>query len=87
MGPQELFEVLAVEDDASTDPMVRQPALADQGAHHVDRDAKHRRGLGDRAPSSVDGLPWHPVAPAARPLHADLWVALGHGFGYTYIAS
>lgn len=87
MGPQELFEVLAVEDDAAADPMVGQPALADQGAHHIDGDAEHRRGLGDRAPPSVDELPSHPVAPAAMPLHADLRVALGHGFGYTYIAS
>ena len=56
MGPEELFEVLAVEDDASADPMVGEAALADQGAHGVHGHAEHRRGVGDRAPPSVDGL-------------------------------
>jgi hypothetical protein len=55
MGPEELFEVLAVEDDAAPDPMVGQAALANQDAHGEHGHAEHRRSLGDRAPPSVDG--------------------------------
>jgi hypothetical protein len=55
MGLEELFEVLAVEDDAAPDPMVGQAALANQDAHGEHGHAEHGRGLGDRAPPSVDG--------------------------------
>lgn len=30
MGPQKVFEVLAVEDDPAADPVVGQPSLADE---------------------------------------------------------